>query len=134
MKIFEPDQSVCCEAANAEMSPAGGAPWPERTRKNQTTEHGKLKFILYVAGKSPNSERAIANLQRLCADHILDEHELEIVDVLHDPHRAIADGIMLTPTLSKVSPGPIRMVVGALNFSHPILQALGLPTQDVAAT
>ena len=61
---------------------------------------------LYVAGGAPNSMQAIANLESICAEYLKDGHRLEIVDILDDPRRAMADGVLVTPSLSKLSPRP----------------------------
>jgi circadian clock protein KaiB len=92
-----------------------------------------FKFVLYVSGGSPYSEQAVSNLRKLCIEHLQDQHEFEIVDVLNDPKRALADRVMLTPTLLKLSPKPVRRIVGSLNLSEPILQALGLSGSNAAA-
>ena len=85
-----------------------------------------FKFRLYIAGDTPNSTLALANLRALCATHLAGRHEIEVVDVFREPLRALADGIYLTPALLKLSPAPVRRVVGTLTQSQPLLQALGL--------
>jgi len=85
-----------------------------------------FRFRLYVAGDSPNSAKAVANLRELCREILDDRHEIEVVDVLREPNRALKDGVLLTPMLVKLSPGPVRKIVGSLNNREPILQALGL--------
>jgi circadian clock protein KaiB len=87
----------------------------------------QFKFRLYVAGDGPNSLQAIANLNALCREHLPERHEIEIVDVLREQQRALADGVMLTPLLVKLSPAPIRKIIGTLSRREPVLQALGLP-------
>jgi len=86
------------------------------------------RFVLrlYVAGDGPHSALAIVNLKAFCLAHLPERHEIEIVDVLTDQRRALADGVMLTPLLVKVSPTPVRRVVGTLSKLEPMLQALGL--------
>jgi len=86
-----------------------------------------FKFRLYVAGDGPHSTQAIANLRALCGEHLPERHEVEVVDVLRDPQRALADGVMLTPLLVKLSPAPIRKIIGSLSQRASVLQALGLP-------
>jgi circadian clock protein KaiB len=81
---------------------------------------------LYIAGDAPNSVRAIANLTAICREHLLDRHNIEIVDVFREPTRALADGILLTPMLVKLSPLPVRRILGSLSQSQPVLHALGL--------
>ena len=85
-----------------------------------------FKFRLYVAGDGPNSTQAIANLHALCRELLPERHEIEVVDVLREQQRALADNVMLTPLLVKLSPAPIRQIVGTLSRRDPILQALGL--------
>jgi circadian clock protein KaiB len=85
------------------------------------------KFRLYIAGNAPNSTQAVANLNALCGEHLADRHEIEIVDVLSEPMRALDDSIFLTPTLVKLSPNPTRKIIGSLSQRATVLQALGLP-------
>jgi len=91
--------------------------------KLRTKDPGLL-LRLYIAGNAPNSLRAIANLKALCDEHFGSQHELEIVDLLKDPKRALADGIIVTPTLLKLSPLPVQRVIGNLNDTNQVLQAL----------
>ena len=86
-----------------------------------------FKFLLYVAGDGPNSAQALANLDAICREHLAGRHEIEVVDVLREPQRALADLVMLTPLLVKLSPGPVRKITGSLSQREPVLQALGLP-------
>jgi circadian clock protein KaiB len=83
-----------------------------------------LKLRLYVAGNAPNSLRAAANTKAICAEHFPAAYELEIVDLLQDPIRALADGIIVTPTLLKLSPGPIQKLIGTLNDRDHVLLTL----------
>jgi len=85
-----------------------------------------FKFRLYVAGDAQNSARALANLTALCRTHLPDRHEIEVVDVLREPKRALADDILMTPTLIKLEPPPVRRIVGTLSQTQTVLQALGL--------
>jgi circadian clock protein KaiB len=86
----------------------------------------RFSFRLYVAGESPNSVQAIINLKALCREYLPERHDIEIVDVLREPKRALADGVALTPMLVKLSPAPIRKIVGNLSQREPVLLALGL--------
>lgn len=85
-----------------------------------------FRFRLYVAGGAQNSAQAVTNLTALCRTHLPDNHEIEIVDVLREPKRALADNILMTPTLVKLSPGPMKRIVGNLSQTQPVLQSLGL--------
>ena len=90
-----------------------------------------VKFRLYVANHAGNSAKAIANLAALCREYLPNRHEIEIVDVYEDPKRAMADGVFMTPTLIRVSPLPVRRIVGTLGQTQLVLDVLGL--EPVAA-
>jgi circadian clock protein KaiB len=79
---------------------------------------------LYVADSAPNSTRAIANLAAICREHLGGKFELEIIDVLEHPLRALADGILVTPSLTKISPSPLAKIVGNLSDTASVLHAL----------
>jgi circadian clock protein KaiB len=85
-----------------------------------------FKFRLYVAGAGPHSSLAIANLNAICARHLPERHEIEVVDVFMHRQRALSEGVMLTPMLVKVSPAPILKILGTLSIPEPLLEALGL--------
>ena len=85
----------------------------------------KFKLRLYVAGTAGNSAKAVTNLTALCRAHLKDRHTIEIVDVYQEPGRALADGILMTPTLVKLSPLPVRRVIGTLKETQTVLDALG---------
>lgn len=85
---------------------------------------------LYIAGGAPNSMQAIANLEAFCAEYLKDGHRLEIVDVIQDPLRAMAEGVLVTPSLAKLSPQPAAQVIGNLSDRRRLLLALGLKPHD----
>jgi circadian clock protein KaiB len=87
----------------------------------------QFRFRLYVAGDSPNSTLAICNLNAICEKHLAGRHEIEIVDVLLHPKRALDEGIVLTPTLIRVSPTPLRKIFGNLSQTETAMVGLGLP-------
>jgi circadian clock protein KaiB len=87
-----------------------------------------FKFRLFIAGDTQNSAQARANLSAICRDYVPDRHEIEVVDVLKEPKRALADNIFLTPTLVKLAPDPARTIVGTLSQTDIVLSALGLET------
>ena len=84
----------------------------------------RLRLRLYVAGHAPNSVRAVANVRAICDEHFAAGHELEIVDLLEHPKRALADGIIVTPTLLKLLPLPVQRVIGSLSDTNQVLLAL----------
>jgi circadian clock protein KaiB len=81
---------------------------------------------LYIAGRAPNSVKAIANLEAICREHLQDCYKLEIVDVCEHPRRALDDGVLVTPSLAKLSPSPGANVIGNLSDTGSVLAALGV--------
>ena len=88
------------------------------------TKPPRLRLRLYVAGNAPNSLVAVANARAICDAHFASMHDLEIVDLLEEPLRALADGIIVTPTLVKLFPLPILKVIGTLSATRQVLLAL----------
>ena len=88
------------------------------------TKTPRLQLRLYVAGTAPNSVKAIANCRAICAEHFASGHDLEIVDLLDHPTRALADGVIVTPTLLKLLPLPVERVIGSLSDTNQVLLAL----------
>jgi circadian clock protein KaiB len=84
-------------------------------------------FRLYLANGAPNSVRALANLYAICHKHFPDSHRIEIIDVLAEPLRALAEAVLVTPTVVKISPAPEQQIIGNLSDEAEVLRALGLP-------
>jgi circadian clock protein KaiB len=87
-------------------------------------------FRLYIAGGAPNSVRALANLYAICQRHFPDSHRIEVIDVLREPLRALADAILVTPTVVKAAPAPEQQIIGNLSEEEEVLRALGLPQKE----
>jgi circadian clock protein KaiB len=87
-----------------------------------------MRLRLYVAGGAPNSVLATANLAAICKAHLQFVFKLEIIDVLKFPLRALADGVLVTPHLAKLSPAPGARIVGNLSDTAGVLHALGIKT------
>jgi circadian clock protein KaiB len=83
-----------------------------------------LSFILYTAGTLPNSVQAVANLKTMCLAHFPDHHRIEIIDLLQNPQRGLADGIMVAPTLVKLTPEPKQTIFGNLSDIPQVLRAI----------
>ena len=81
---------------------------------------------LYITGTTPNSERALANLHRLCDEELDENYEIVVIDVLENPQLAENDRIMATPTLVKALPPPLRRVIGDLSDNEKVLLGLDL--------
>jgi circadian clock protein KaiB len=97
----------------------------------QTTTHPRnavsdYQFRLFVAGDSPHSRQAVANLRRLGEERLAGNYRLTVVDVIHDPASAEAARVLTTPTLVKDAPAPPRRVTGDLTDATQVMFALGL--------
>lgn len=84
------------------------------------------KFRLYVVGDAENSLAAVANLRHICERYLPARHQIELIDVLREPMRALADGVFMTPMLVKLTPLPVRKIIGSLSNLVTVLQALDL--------
>jgi circadian clock protein KaiB len=100
----------------------------KKMKKGTATKTGTTVVVmrLYIAGRAPNSVKAITNLEAICRQHFKDDYKLEIVDVCEYPRRALDDGILVTPSLAKLSPSPGANVIGNLSDTSSVLAALGL--------
>lgn len=86
-----------------------------------------LRLRLYVAGSAPNSLRAIRNATAICEAHFGAAYHLEIVDLIAQPERSLADAVIVTPTLLKLEPPPTQRIVGHLGDADRVLSLLGGP-------
>lgn len=81
---------------------------------------------LYVAGQTAKSVTAIANLQRLCDEHLPGRYKIEVVDLLKQPQLARGDQIVALPTLVRKLPNPVRKIIGDLSNVEKTLVGLQL--------
>jgi circadian clock protein KaiB len=79
---------------------------------------------LYVAGQSPKSLHALANLKRMCEDHLAGHYEIEVIDLVEDPALARGDDILAIPTLVRRLPPPLRKIIGDLSNTERVLGGL----------
>lgn len=84
----------------------------------------KYVLKLYITGRTPRSEHAITNLQRLCENSLRGQYELVIIDILKQPHLVEEAKILATPTLIKELPPPIRRIIGDLSNTERVLLGL----------
>jgi circadian clock protein KaiB len=81
---------------------------------------------LYVAGPSPKSLRAFANLKSLCEEHRPGQYEIVVIDLIEDPSRARSDEILAIPTLIRRLPAPLRKIIGDLSDTEGVMVGLQL--------
>jgi circadian clock protein KaiB len=97
--------------------------WEEESRK---LREEKYCLRLYVAGTTPNSSRAIANIKRICEAHLKGRYLLEVIDIYQQPVLARGEQIIAAPTLIKRLPLPLRKFIGDMSNSERILVGLDL--------
>ena len=97
------------------------------TASGEASHNGAYVFRIYLAGGAPNSMRALANLYAICRKHFPASHRIEVIDILQEPMRALAEAILVTPTVVKLSPAPELQIIGNLSEEEEVLRALGLP-------
>jgi len=97
------------------------------TVKASDQSKGAYVFRLFLAGGAPNSVRAFANLYAICQKHFPESYRIEVIDVLKEPMRALAEAILVTPAVIKLSPLPEQQIIGNLSEEEEVLRALGLP-------
>jgi circadian clock protein KaiB len=85
---------------------------------------GVIELQLYVAGQTPKSVTALANLRRVCEEHLPGRHRIEVIDLLQQPARARSDQIVAIPTLVRRVPEPVRKVIGTLADTERVLVGL----------
>jgi circadian clock protein KaiB len=102
----------------------------DKRRKKRTDDDAVTVVVLrlYVAGRAPNSVKAITNLESICREHLQEGYRLEIVDVCEHPRRALDDGVLVTPSLTKLSPSPGANIIGNLSDTSSVLAAMGITT------
>ena len=88
----------------------------------------KFTLKLYVTGQTSKSERAIANMRRICEEELKGQYELVIIDVLERPQLAEDEKILATPALIKELPPPLRRVIGDLSDTDKVLLGLDIQT------
>lgn len=90
----------------------------------ETGEQWELR--LYVAGNTPKSAAALANLKRYCEQHLEGRYVLEVIDLLKQPQLAAGDQILAIPTLVRKVPVPIRKIIGDLSNEEKVLVGLNI--------
>jgi circadian clock protein KaiB len=89
-------------------------------------EPGQVLLRLYVAGQTPRSIAAFANLKRICEEHLAGRYQIEVVDLIQNPQLARGDQILAVPTLVRRLPEPVRKIIGDLSNSERVLVGLDI--------
>ena len=102
-----------------------------KTKENKTIKHlsdedERWELRLYVAGNTPKSIAALANLKKYCELHLEGRYVLEVIDLLVQPQLAAGDQILAIPTLVRKVPVPIRKIIGDLSNEEKVLVGLNI--------
>ncbi|MGE5575170.1 MAG: circadian clock protein KaiB [Ignavibacteria bacterium] len=96
----------------------------KKEKKTPISETWQLR--LYVAGQTPNSVRAFANLKKICEEHLKGKYEIEVIDLCKNPQLAAGDQILAIPTLVRKLPEPIKKIIGDLSNTERVLVGLDI--------
>lgn len=103
---------------------------PAPRQAGRSKAKAKIMILrLYVAGRTPKSVAALANLKIICDEHLVGSYKLKVIDLLKDPKLARGDQILAIPTLVRRLPLPMRMILGDLSSVERVLIGLGLVPQ-----
>jgi circadian clock protein KaiB len=99
-----------------------------RKRRPAPKTSGKdyYRLRLYIAGQTPNSIAAIANLKKICEDKLRGQYRIEVVDLLEKPQLAKGDQIIAIPTLVRRLPPPVKKIIGNLSKTESVIVGLDL--------
>jgi len=86
----------------------------------------KYELCLYVAGETPRSVAALANLKRICTEHLGAGYKITVIDLLKNPKLARDHQILALPTLVRQIPSPFRKIIGDLSDTERVLVGLDI--------
>ena len=105
-----------------------------KTKKKTPAQHGRQnrrkakvwRLRLYVAGQTPKSIRAFANLKVVCDEHLKGRYQIEVIDLLEHPDMARGNQIIAIPTLIRHLPEPLKRIIGDLSNTEKVLVGLDI--------
>lgn len=98
--------------------------------KDPTQETVAYELRLYVAGQTPKSLAAIANLRSICEENLKGKYRIEVIDLMKTPQLAKGDQIVAVPTLVRNLPRPIKKIIGDLSNEEKVLVGLDIRSMD----
>ena len=99
---------------------------PQQKRRSAKIRKDFYRLRLYIAGQTPNSIAAIANLKKICEDKLRGKYRIEVVDLLEKPQLAKGDQIIAIPTLVRRLPPPVKKIIGNLSKAERALVGLDI--------
>jgi circadian clock protein KaiB len=97
------------------------------------TDPTHYQLRLFVTGATPRSSRAIQNIRAICEEHLQGRYDLEVVDIYQHPEHVKAEQVVVTPTLVKQTPLPIRKLIGDLSDTGRVLIGLDIEPRQLSA-
>jgi circadian clock protein KaiB len=94
--------------------------------QEEAVQDGHYNLRLYVAGQTPKSITALANLKTICEEHLAGRYRIEVIDLLQQPQLAAGDQILAVPTLVRRLPEPLKRIIGNLSDKDRVLVGLDL--------
>jgi circadian clock protein KaiB len=94
--------------------------------ENSANTGEQYNLRLYVAGQTPKSLQAFANLKKICEEHLQGRYNIEVIDLMVHPQLAKGDQILAIPTLVRRLPEPLRKIIGDLSDTERVLVGLDL--------
>ena len=91
---------------------------------------GTYNLRLYVAGQTPKSITAFANLKKLCEEYLPGRYKIEVIDLVEHPHLAAGDKIIALPTLVRKLPSPLKRIIGNLSDTEKFLVGMDIKPQE----
>ena len=98
----------------------------KRPSRGKRSDRAQWRLRLYVAGTTPKSMAAFANLKEICEEHLGGQYSIEIIDLLQSPQLARGDQIVAVPTLVRKLPHPVKKIIGDLSNTERVLVGLDL--------
>ena len=98
----------------------------ERVTRIAAAAAQTYELRLYVAGQTPKSVLALANLRQICEENLQGRYEIEVIDLVENPQLAQGDQILALPTLVRRLPEPIKKIIGDLSNTERVLVGLDL--------
>ena len=94
---------------------------------------GRYVLSLFVTGSTPKSIRAIQNIRALCEERLHGRYELKVIDIYQYPEQVQPEQIVVTPTLIKKLPLPLRKMIGDLSNKDRLLLGLDIAFPQCSA-
>jgi circadian clock protein KaiB len=122
------------KGTSSAASPAETGPKAAASEKPNGDGKDLWDLRLYVAGQSPKSLRAFANLKKICEEHLAGRYRIEVVDLMKNPQLAVGHQILAVPTLVRKLPSPMKKIIGDLSNSQQALIGMDLRRSDTSDT